>query len=171
MLRSPGRPPLSPDVLPLPVMRPNEPLVGLITGTSRLTRFGKLNVSMRNCARNPAGGPKFFNSARSQLWYPGPRTGLRPALPNVPAAGRANAAGLNQNTWSTLDPAENPGLDTDGSPTRFHGWLVVSPTPARSSFSQIDSGRPDWNTVAPETCHPPSAFEASVFCSRQNGSS
>src|SRR6185295_162968 len=97
MLRSPGRPaPAAPDVDPFPVTRPNDPLVGLVCGLSRFTRFRKLNASPRNWTRLPFGEPTVLNSAMSQFWKCGPRIGLRPAFPKVPAAGRANAAGLNQ---------------------------------------------------------------------------
>src|SRR5436190_1173288 len=79
-----------------PVTRPNDPLVGFVVGLVRFGWFGKLNASARNCTRVPLGAPTVLNSAMSQLCVCGPRTGLRPALPNVPAAGRVKAAVLNQ---------------------------------------------------------------------------
>src|SRR6266851_4621717 len=128
MFLSPGRPPL---VLPLPITRPNDPLVGLMTGLSRFAMFGKLNASARSCTRLLLDDPNVFRSAMSQFCVPGPRIGLRPALPKVPGAGLANAAALNQKFWSTAGPRENDGEATPELPTRFHGWFVVSPTPAR----------------------------------------
>ena len=96
---------------------------------------------------------------------------FRPALPKVPAAGCAKALGLNQKFWSTARPSEKLGLATLGSPTRFQGWAVVSPTPAMSSPRQTDNGRPDWKKVTPESCQPPRIFLTRVSCWRPNGSS
>ena len=61
---------------------------------------------------------KFLKRAMSHCWSPGLRRILRPAFPNVPGVGAANAAGLNQKFWSL--PSESRLLVfASGSPTRL----------------------------------------------------
>src|SRR2546428_13516832 len=95
--------------LVLPRTRPNDELFGsMLTpplvdpvvlpplGSPRLGWFRKLKNSARSCSRRLPPMPTFLNSAMSWFVYQGLRRMLRPALPNVPAGGAGNAAGLNQ---------------------------------------------------------------------------
>ena len=121
-----------------------EPVALPPLGSPTLGWFRKSKTSARSCRRRLPPRPTFLKSAMSQSENQGLRRMLRPALPKVPWAGITKAAGLNQKFWSLLTPCENCGLGTLGSPTRFHGWGVDSPTPATSSPRQTERGRPDW---------------------------
>src|SRR6476620_2115014 len=101
---------------------------------------------------------------------------LRGPLPNVPAAGRANAVGSNQKFWSSpapfATPCENERLALlFGSPTWLYGLANASPTPATSVVLVTHSGVPERMKVDPEICHPPAMRESSVFWSFRNGRS
>src|SRR6187401_2426967 len=95
---------------------------------------------------------------------------LRGAFPNVPLAGRAKAAGLNQKLVVSAAPCENaPLAPLEGSLTWFHGCAKVSPTCAISSPRVTHSGVPVRMNVAPEICQPPSVCPATDVLFLKNG--
>ena len=84
----------------------------------------------------------------SHWWRPGCRNGARPELPKVPAAGGANASGLNQ--YGTPLTKRSP---TIGSPT----WSAKTPRRNVSLSTRMrDIGWPDEMLTMPATCQPPS---------------
>mgnify|MGYP003694313155 CR=1 FL=1 len=64
MFRSPGRPPV---VEPLPTTRPNDPLVGVDRRVVEVHDVREVEDLGAELHALPAGGPKFFSSAISQL--------------------------------------------------------------------------------------------------------
>src|SRR5437588_2634590 len=81
------------------------------SGKLKFVRLNRLNASTPILsARDPRSGNR-FETATSNEAKPGPRTLLRPALPNVKAGGTANALVLNHSAAVAL-------LNS-GSPTRF----------------------------------------------------
>src|SRR6185369_5149201 len=78
---------------------------------------------------------------------------LRPALPNVPGAGKANAAVLNH--------CVVVGFESSGLPTRFGRSFAPKPRIDRpvpllsiSDNNATVNGRPDWRVTIPEVCQP-----------------
>jgi hypothetical protein len=57
-----------------------------VTGRAKFAWLAKLKHSTRNCNWRFSASEKLFNSDKSTLANPGPRTTLRPALPNFPAS-------------------------------------------------------------------------------------
>src|SRR5438874_160673 len=103
--------------------------------------------------------------SRFHVW--GFRSEFRDCTPKLPAAGRANAAGLNQ-AASVVKGVRA----IDGSPTRFQNWLPLpGPTPAKSSLLRTENGAPDWNWYTPVISQWPSARAAQPEVFRRNGSS
>src|SRR5262249_18005592 len=115
----------------------------------------------------------FLNSAMSHCCCPGLYRKLRGAFPNVPAAGAANAAGLNQKLLSRPGPAEKLLFELAfASPVKLYCWPnPPAPTPAMSLVRNTENGVPVRRNVAPEICPPPSRFFNSDRSSRQNGRS
>src|SRR2546427_9519635 len=99
---------------PLPVTLPNEALVGLELAPPQLGWLVTLNNSVRNCTRCFSVTGKFLRMPRSHSQKPGFRRMLRGWTPNLPAAGWAKAALLNQ--VASLVKGVGSRL---GSPTRF----------------------------------------------------
>src|SRR5213595_3619633 len=141
--------------LSLLVTRPNDALVGSVDGLFRFAWFRKLKTSILNWNDWRSFTTTFLNSAMSHWYWPGPYMLLRGALPNVPFAGRAYAAGLNQRFGSVLLFESWPLVFALGSPTRLNGCANASPTPAMSSPRVTHSGVPVRMNVEPEICHPP----------------
>src|ERR1041385_8442940 len=108
------------------VTLPNVPLVGFELAPPQFGWLFALNNSVRNwrCCLSVTG--KFLRIPRSHSQKPGLRRILRGCWPNVPAAGWANAALLNQVASLTKEVGSS-----EGSPTRFQNWLPLpAPTPA-----------------------------------------
>ena len=79
------------------VMRPKlEAAEILDAGLAKIGWFKRLNASARNFTLAFPPMEVTFSIAQSVSQYPGPRATLRPKLPQVPFAGTAKAAGLNQ---------------------------------------------------------------------------
>src|SRR3954452_6116221 len=86
--------------------RPKFALVGstvvnpdVVVEPAMLLQFGrlmKLKISARNCSRCVPARRKFLKNAMSHCCSDGLSQSFPGALPKVPAAGAANAAGLNQ---------------------------------------------------------------------------
>src|SRR5207249_11915554 len=105
---------------------PNEALVGFELAPPQFGWFTMLNTSVRNWRRCRSVIGKFLRTPRSHSQKPGLRRMLRGCCPNVPAAGCANAALLNQIASFT-----NAVGSKEGSPVRFQNWLPLpAPTPA-----------------------------------------
>src|SRR5215471_3197194 len=105
--------------LSLLVTRPNAALVGSVEGLLRFAWFRKLKISALNWNDWRSLTVTFLNNAMSHWYWPGPYMLLRGELPNVPAAGRAYACGLNQRFWSLLFSDSLPLELALGSPTRL----------------------------------------------------
>jgi hypothetical protein len=147
-------------------MVPNVPLRGLTSGESSSGWLNTLYASTRTCVVNRSVTRTFLKSARSAVTERGARSSLMPALPNVPGAGCAKAAGLNHSSPRPRLP------DASGSPTRFHGCAALPvPTPAMSVESTTDSGAPELTNATPVTCQPPITLASRPRCWRRNGSS
>src|SRR5262249_49170420 len=149
------------------VINPNEPLVGLLFAPPQFGWFSALNASTRSSTRWL---PRMGTSLRrpmSRFQVCGLRSELRGCAPKVPAAGRANAAGLNH-----VAVVVNGVRSIDVSPTTFQNWLPLpGPMPAKSSLLRTENGEPDWNWYTPVTSQCPSARDFQPVFSRRNGSS
>src|SRR3989441_11817686 len=109
----------------------------------------------------------FLRIPRSKFHVDGLRRLLRGCTPKVPAAGRANAAGLNH-----AADVVNGVRAIVGSPIRFQNWLPLpGPTPAKSSLLRTENGAPDWNWYTPVISQWPKARDAQPESPRRNGSS
>ena len=102
-----------------PVTNPNDPLVGLLIALLLVVPpqfgwFSTLNASTRNSTRWLPVIGTFFRTPKSRFHVDGYRREFRVCTPNVPAAGRANAAGSNQAALLVNGPRV-----IVGSPTRF----------------------------------------------------
>src|SRR5262249_35356977 len=99
------------------ITRPKFALVGstvmkpdVVVDPATLAQFGwlmKLKISALNCTFWVLATRKFLKSAMSHCCSPGLRKALGGELPNVPAVGAANAAGLTKKFLSVPAPAEN----------------------------------------------------------------
>ena len=79
-------------------MRPKTDEVSVVFGFPRFAWLKRLNTSSRNSSLcdSAYGIGKFLKTKRSTTAKPGPRSVLRPNVPNVPGAFSRKAAVLNQ---------------------------------------------------------------------------
>src|SRR5579863_6427230 len=91
---------------------------------------------------------KFLKSERSRFSDPGPRIIPLLAFPNMPCAGCAKAAVLNQCAGVLWKP------DGYGLPTIFARCEKVSSNPLRS-HAAIETGNPDCRLMIPFKLQPP----------------
>src|SRR5579884_797587 len=136
----------------------------LAEGSFKFTRLKTLKYSARNWSFQRSVTVKFFISPMSHVQYFGPRSVPLPVLPNVPAAGCWNAAGLIQVTQCGEVPQLLP---TYGSPPTNTARSVPFPTPDLSlpelSPDVTVRGRPVWNCVEPLSIHPPAISRSAAF--------
>src|SRR6185437_13031292 len=114
--------------------------------------FQVLKLSARNSKRVPRDSlsRKLLNSERFQLSRPGPRSASKPRLPQVPAAGKENAAGSNHCLTVCgyeIFPVRSGRLLTSPSGNRPES----SPEPDRPG----SSGAPVCMVTIPDSSHPP----------------
>jgi hypothetical protein len=115
-------------------------------GRRKLAWLNTLNISRRTWTSTSLGSLKRREMAVSTVLTPGPVRMLRPALPNVPAAGEAKAAVLNQRSGERSPPSR------PGSPTRFGRWLPRLPMPATSELITGVKGEPLVSVKMALTC-------------------
>src|SRR5262245_21701144 len=151
-------------------MRPMlAPAENVVLGFDRLTTFGRLKNSERNCSRIPSrrGKGKFLNSPKLRPTELGPNSALRPVLPYTPAAGITNA--VRSNHCRIRAPrGRSPGRS--GSRSTSGLWLGV-PLRARSEPSRRLIGKPVRIEPLPLTCHPFTAPRTSGFVTAVRGNS
>ena len=73
------------------MITPGEPPLTFSFGSPKVAVFVRLNASARNCSFIRSVMTKLRETERSRYLSPGPRSMLRPALPNAPGAGMLNA--------------------------------------------------------------------------------
>jgi len=77
-----------------PVLRPKFAVPTVVPGLLKFTTLKALNPSARYCSRTRSVNRKFLKIPISKFLNPGPRSALRPRLPNVYCGATAKAAGL-----------------------------------------------------------------------------
>src|SRR5262249_55624014 len=117
------------------LIAPNVELLKSTLGRLKFARLKALIISERNCTDVCSPIRVSLLIETSTVWRFGPIMTFRPAFPNVPESGRANADVLNH--WFVV---RGPAL---GSPMRS-GRSFNSPVPLVSTLKKGVIGRPLW---------------------------
>src|SRR5207253_10485818 len=127
-----------------------------MVGCPKLARLRILKASARNCKFHLSLMRTFLNSEVSNSIRFGPKNWLRPAFPNVPAAGSRKALGLNHR----LGVPRMTGPLKAGFRLGTSG-LAVSPDPERFEPTVGVKGNPDCAVRMPFHCQPPMSLPTS----------
>ena len=124
----------------------------MVLGLLKLALFITLKNSPRNSNWNLSVILKRLASVKSRLKIPGPVASPDPASPNVNAAGKANAFGLNQLSVAGSKPLWSLIL---GLPMRSTPWVPMEKQLHVLEFGKKLSGAPAWRVRMLPTVHPP----------------
>src|SRR6185295_6541000 len=136
------------------VMRPNcTGALTFVAGAKNCAWLKALKNSARNWRLKRSWKLLFLTAARFQLFVPGPMMILRPAVPNVPARGAANADVSNQRKIVRSPESRLP------SANRLARSIVNEPAPEVSEAVMV-SGKPDCMLAMALVCQPAARIRA-----------